>query len=770
MAGFKTQIFRGIRPRVSPLKLPEGEAITASNTKLGSGDLEPWADREDVKSTFRQFFTRTIWLYDNDGRPVWFEWDKFVDVARGSVKGDDLERVYYTGDGVPKMTYRTIAIGDQDEAFPGDFRKLGIPAPATAPTAEAGILPEEVSSLERRTAPDSIVTKAFEITTVEWSIYPGGPGAPNGIWNLSTFELSAGDIVFDFGVGSTAKVIEVIDDDIVTLGSAAETGVFAATQANDRSETEFYNTMDETGADQRADWIGFRIPDGLQVTIFDHKLRVGDVIRVTRTDNDEGLRWTTNVSEDIYEQDWGTPQVVVINGVPRTQLTNALVGFSADGTQLSTPLIGGFYYDVDRLASDSGVLEDRTYVYTYVSNLGEEGPPSPASAVIEALDGDTITITGMELPPTDGYEITHMNLYRTNATAAGTEFQFVKTFEIDTETTENVRAASLGDIIESTTWDPPPVTMQGITAMPNGMMVGFVNKNLYFCEPYFPHAWPAQYDQAIDYNIVGLAAFGNSVAVLTEGVPYVLTGSHPRNVNLRPYKINQACIAPRSIATTADRVIYASPDGLVEISVNGARIVTEEYFEKDEWAAIDPASIVGEFHDNKYFGFYGALPSDPTELPPIPFPGSLAQLEVRAGGVPERAFTEESIRAGGDEIIITLVGDSWVAAGAPFDDIRQSIIEGISSTSGFVTGWNLAVRPNIPVTDVVRTDDATVTITLTARPEYSSREDEIVNVIVPAVALTQTADTGTATTPEAFTILTTLSHSSRVIAFTEIGP
>ena len=174
----------------------------------------------------------------------------------------------------------------------------------------------------------------------------------------------------------------------------------------------------------------------------------------------------------------------------------------------------------------------------------------------------------MALPPTIGFNITKMRLYRTNSTEAGTEFQFVKEFNVSRTTRDEVKSEDLAEVIATTTWEPPDTGMLGITSMPNGMLVGFKGKQLYFCEPYFPHAWPPEYDQAIEYEIVGLAALGNSLAVLTEGWPYIVTGSHPRNVNLRPIKINQACVNKESIATDGDRVYYASPDGLVEISVN----------------------------------------------------------------------------------------------------------------------------------------------------------------------------------------------------------
>jgi hypothetical protein len=752
MAGFKIEQFKGIRPLVSALKLDIGEAGTAENVQLGSGDIQPWVDVDVGRAVYNTYFNKTIYLFDNAGNPRWFEWDNYVSVARGSVKGDVLERTYYTGDGVPKMTYTTIA--DGGGPYPSSWRKLGIPAPTIPPTVEGAALPETVDSADRRTLPNSLVTELFEIVFANFTVYPG-TGTPTDIWTLNA--AATGDITFDLQAGDSIRVTEVIDANTVRLGSATGSGSFAVTASNDKSSDEFWQPMDEAGSTQEADFTGWRIPDGIRATILQHKLRAGDVIRVTRSDYSNGLIFPFTAALSFYEQSWATPVEVTIDGSTFYQAPNGRLGANADATADFAALEGGFYYDVDRDASDSNILEDRSYVYTFVSNLGEEGPPSPLSAAVNALDGDTISITGMEAPPTLFYEITKMRLYRTSSTAAGTEFQFVKEFDVSTTTTESVTAQNLGEILATTTWDAPPEDMQGITTMPNGMMVGFTGKTVHMCEPYFPHAWPAEYDQAVNYNIVALAALGNSVAVLTEGVPSILTGSHPRNANLRPYKINQACVSAESVASTADSIMYASPDGLVEISINGVKILTAPWADKKEWADFEPTTIRGEIHDGKYFGFFGGTAS----VPQSPATALLTGTVTTLGSEPD----ETDIVAGGKTIIITLVSDTWVvAAGGLFDNQRQNIIDNILSSGEFVTGWNETVLPNIPVTDVVRTSDTVVTITLTARPEYSITDLETISVLVPGTAVAGGVDLPITTT---FYVAPLQDYSTIAIAFTD---
>lgn len=97
--------------------------------------------------------------------------------------------------------------------------------------------------------------------------------------------------------------------------------------------------------------------------------------------------------------------------------------------------------------------------------------------------------------------------------------------------------------------------------------------------------------------------------------------------------------------------------------------------------------------------------------------------------------TEDAIRAGGETIVITLTNDTWAAAGASFDAIRQDIIDGLVSAQAEPTGWNAAVTPFIPVTAVVRTSDTVVTITLPAFPAYDITAPETITDTVPQSAL-----------------------------------
>jgi hypothetical protein len=96
--------------------------------------------------------------------------------------------------------------------------------------------------------------------------------------------------------------------------------------------------------------------------------------------------------------------------------------------------------------------------------------------------------------------------------------------------------------------------------------------------------------------------------------------------------------------------------------------------------------------------------------------------------------TPSEIVAGDETITLTLSGAAWVAAGATFEAQRQNIIDGLTSNRNDANGWNNR-RADFPVTDVVRTSAALVTITLSASSAYAIPSTETITMVVPASAM-----------------------------------
>ena len=253
---------------------------------------------------------------------------------------------------------------------------------------------------------------------------------------------------------------------------------------------------------------------------------------------------------------------------------------------------------------DTGTKETRVYVFTWVNKeagLDTESAPSTASTSIDVYPDQGVTLSNFPAIPT-GYTATNRRIYR----AVDGTYLFVKEFGmVATSVDDDVEADDLGEELPSLDWSLPPAGLKGLVNLPNGIMAGFVGRDLYFSVPYRPYAWPESYIQTVDYPVVGLGVLDTTLVVLTRGTPYFVQGSHPDSMVMVKTDIEQACVSKRSIVSIAGAVVYASPDGLVSVAPGGSKILTADMITRDQWqGAIVPASIHAFEHDLKYHAFY----------------------------------------------------------------------------------------------------------------------------------------------------------------------
>ena len=271
--------------------------------------------------------------------------------------------------------------------------------------------------------------------------------------------------------------------------------------------------------------------------------------------------------------------------------------------------------------------EFRSYVYTYVWKVAgremESRPSPPSSSEGYYLESDSeISITGIQDPQylsdyaadlvrPRGMSLADVSvrIYR----SVGGEFLLVNTAsDLRSDSgpgtitfTDTTAAEDLGEPLPSNTWNLPPRNLRLLTNLANGIMAGAVDKNIYFCEPYIPHAWPIAYSVSVDAPIVGMAALDTTLVVLTKERPYFVQGSSPEFMTVVQADAAQSCISERSIASMNGEVYFASPDGLMATSPRGTRNVTEALFSYRQWnELLDPTTIHGYTQDQKYFGFH----------------------------------------------------------------------------------------------------------------------------------------------------------------------
>lgn len=276
-----------------------------------------------------------------------------------------------------------------------------------------------------------------------------------------------------------------------------------------------------------------------------------------------------------------------------------------------------------------GIYEARTYTMTWVNDFLEESVPCPPTEL-----GVTFMhyprLYGRYTPPasvTAGGQahyyvpIRFFRLYRTNATSTGsavyqrvpvepksiapnqfadTNNPFPRSIPADSpaiwgfEFRDTVASDKLLETLVSTDWSQPPFReMRGLTAWRNGMMACFNGNTVMICEPYRPFAWPRTYWFPLPVDVIALIRDDNALIVLTTGEPYIFNGSHPANVSWEPIEdaqpgvpaaaINGHAVPSKALARTPAGVMYASPEGLVNISGGRARPVGRNLWTREEW-------------------------------------------------------------------------------------------------------------------------------------------------------------------------------------------
>lgn len=265
---------------------------------------------------------------------------------------------------------------------------------------------------------------------------------------------------------------------------------------------------------------------------------------------------------------------------------------------------------------DTVTPDDVSYVYTFVTEYGEEGPPSNPSTAQEFTPSTQVATISI---PNYGGTSTYINfakkrIYRSNTGSTNTTFQFVKEVPYSTtSTTDSAAGSALGEVLPSETWIGPPDDdtslypdgpLLGLTPVANGIFAGFTGKRLCLSEPYLPHAWPISYRITLEEDIVGIGTTANGVVCLTNGKPYFVTGVDPSAMTALQVDLAQACVNRASIVDMGEYILYAGPDGLCAVSGTEGRVVTKGLISAREWQNFNPETYNAFAHEGTYIAFY----------------------------------------------------------------------------------------------------------------------------------------------------------------------
>lgn len=257
----------------------------------------------------------------------------------------------------------------------------------------------------------------------------------------------------------------------------------------------------------------------------------------------------------------------------------------------------------------SEITVTRAYLYTWVTEYGEEGAPSaPITVTGKQDDAWTVTLVAPTNLERQFRALSKARIYRTITSSNGVATYFLVA-EIDntittyTDTLTDTQITGNGQL-ESTNWTPPPTDLEGMVSMPNGMLVGFRNNEVWFSEPYRPHAWPGIYTLAVDSPVVGVGVVGQTAIVCTGTAIYAFTGTHPSVVTQSKLTSTEPCLSRGSIVSAISGVAYASPNGLCLATPSGVVNVTAALFTRNKWQdEIDAAKIRAARLGNIYYMF-----------------------------------------------------------------------------------------------------------------------------------------------------------------------
>ena len=270
---------------------------------------------------------------------------------------------------------------------------------------------------------------------------------------------------------------------------------------------------------------------------------------------------------------------------------------------------------VRRDANDPLTEEKRytRFFVTWVDAYGMESPPSNPSllydgtdAALEYDDGDPVAL---KISGTLPINLESIRVYKSVTGLEDGYAQFVKEFPKSSvvgnkEVVFAVPDEDVGETMPEI--ESVPADLVCILDVPGSFYCGFSPskpKTVCFSDVNLLYSWPVAYRYDISNNIVSLAVTSNNVFALTDGWPYVLSGTSPESMTVSKIAGAAACVSPRGICVHNNNVYFVSHNGLMVIGNDAdagttCKNLTQGIFTKEQWTAFNPSScIMGVYED-----------------------------------------------------------------------------------------------------------------------------------------------------------------------------
>lgn len=153
---------------------------------------------------------------------------------------------------------------------------------------------------------------------------------------------------------------------------------------------------------------------------------------------------------------------------------------------------------------------------------------------------------------------------------------------------------------------PPLKNAHSMVLLANGVMAVLAENQLCLSEQGKPYSFPLSNRYSFPGIGVALVAAGNSVIVLTDNFPYVATASVPEAASLTkvPGETLAPCVSKRGVVDIGSGAIYPSHDGLFLVTAAGARNLTADLFDFEEWQKLTPESFKAAFQGGTYYAMH----------------------------------------------------------------------------------------------------------------------------------------------------------------------
>ena len=266
---------------------------------------------------------------------------------------------------------------------------------------------------------------------------------------------------------------------------------------------------------------------------------------------------------------------------------------------------------------------------------------------IDAIDGQSVVVSDMVADPTADEHANYIQVYRSAvsnassvASATANWREVVKfstkpgavlppgvTYDNATHKfsfVDSILDEDLGDTPTNADWTCPS-NLQGIVSLRNGVFAAYSNNTIYFSVAYQGHAWPEAYAIPLDYKIVGLGCFGNTLVICTTANTFLCIVSNPESVILIPMQEACACVSAQSIVSMQEAVVFATDFGLVKITNNGISRITAGILSERAWRRLVPSTIKACVWNGQYLMFF--------DSPELPYSGCVIDLSDLSTGI-----------------------------------------------------------------------------------------------------------------------------------------